>query len=130
MRAALRIVGAVVVLLTAAERANALELDAPAPGLAWGRLLGALALGLFLAVIAIMVLRRSLHGAVPASTRANLPRWPLGAPAKKRLQVQEVRLATPQLALCLVTCDGKEYLLASTPNTVVVLNSIPAGDGQ
>ena len=68
------------------------------------RVLIALALCLGLAVGAAYVLRRRLGGAMP-----------LAMGRSRRLQLVESLRITPQVHICLVSCDGAEFLVAASP---------------
>ena len=68
------------------------------------RVLIALALCLGLAVGAAYVLRRRLGGAMS-----------LGMGRSRRLQLVESLRLTPQVHICLVSCDGAEFLVAASP---------------
>lgn len=65
------------------------------------RVLGALALCLALAVAAAYVLRRRLGGSLPLTVGRT-----------RRLRIVETLRLGHQVDLCLVSCDGAEFLLA------------------
>jgi flagellar biogenesis protein FliO len=67
------------------------------------RVLGALALCLGLALAAAFVLRRRLGGPLP-----------LAMGRARRLQLVETVRLGPQVHLCLVSCDGTEFLVAAS----------------
>jgi flagellar biogenesis protein FliO len=80
------------------------------------RVLGALALCLALAIAAAYVLRRRLGGAMPAAIgRA------------RRLQLVERLRLSHQTDICLISCDGTEFLVAATPQgTATIAAPLPA----
>jgi flagellar biogenesis protein FliO len=78
--------------------------------------LGALALCLALAVAAAYVLRRRLGGTMPAAVgRA------------RRLQLVERLRLSHQTDICLISCDGAEFLVAATPQgAATIAATLPA----
>lgn len=110
---------------------QAKDVDVP-----WWRLLLALLLCLGLAVAGAYALRLrqtrlGLARSIPTTGSkldANAGRN-LGLLAKRLFQapagriklIQSVRVS-PQLDVCLLSCDGKEYLIAATPQSAVVLS--------
>jgi len=78
------------------------------------RVLGALALCLALAVGAAYVLRRRLGGSMP-----------LAMGRTRRLQVIETLRLSHQVDLCLVACDGAEFILAATPQGATLIDQRP-----
>ena len=74
------------------------------------RVLGALALCLALAVAAALVLKRRLGGSA---------RVPFGR--TRRLQLIESLRLSHQVDLCVVSCDGAEFLLAATPHGATLI---------
>lgn len=71
------------------------------------RVLGALVLCLGLALGAAYVLRRRLGGSMP-----------LVSGRSRRLQMLESLRISPQVHICLVSCDGAEFLIAASPQGV------------
>lgn len=87
------------------------------------RVLGALALCLGLAVAAAYVLRRRLGGSLPLAIRRG-----------RRLQLIEALRVSHQIDICLVSCDGAEFLVAASPHGTATINPNvpppPAGQDQ
>lgn len=80
------------------------------------RVLGALIICLALAVAAAIVLKRRLGGARP-----------IGFGRARRLQLVETLRLSHQIDLCVVSCDGGEFLIAATPHGATVINpDLPA----
>lgn len=78
----------------------------------------ALLICLIVAVFAALLLRQKFRGgSLPLLTK-------LGA-RSNRLHLVESRRIAPQSDLCLVRCDGEEYLLLIAPASVSVLNHHP-----
>jgi len=75
------------------------------------RVLGALAFCLALAVAAAILLRRRLGGPGRAAFGS-----------ARRLQLVESLRLSHQIDLCVVRCDGAEFLLAATPHGATVIN--------
>lgn len=74
------------------------------------RVLGALVLCLGLAAAAAVILRRRLRGPGPmAFGRA------------RRLQLVEILRLSHQVDLCVVSCDGGEFLVAATPHGAALI---------
>jgi flagellar biogenesis protein FliO len=118
-RSALRV--AVVAIIAASEAAFAQRIgqgtgnEVPV----W-RVLSVLALCLTLAIAAAFVLRRRLAG----------PR-PLTFGSERRLKLIEALRLSHQTDLCLVACDGGEFLVASTPHGATLVGPAPvAKEGQ
>jgi flagellar biogenesis protein FliO len=81
------------------------------------RVLGALALCLALAVAAAYVLRRRLGGSLP-----------LNMGRTRRLQLVETLRLSHHIDLCLVSCDGAEFLVAaSAQGATTIKASLPPG---
>jgi flagellar biogenesis protein FliO len=81
------------------------------------RVLGALALCLALAVAAAYVLRRRLGGSLP-----------LNIGRTRRLQLVETLRLSHHIDLCLVSCDGAEFLVAaSAQGATTIKPSLPPG---
>jgi flagellar biogenesis protein FliO len=78
------------------------------------RVLGALALCLALAVAAAYFLRRRLGGSMP-----------LTMGRARRLQVIETLRLSHQVDICLVACDGAEFLVAAAPQGVTTIGTGP-----
>jgi flagellar biogenesis protein FliO len=83
----------------------------------WLRVIGALVLCLGLAVAAAFALRSRLKGGVP-SLLAKTPR---------RLQLVENLRLSHQVDLCLVVCDERRMLVASSPHGAVLLARLDGG---
>lgn len=85
------------------------------------RVLGALAFCLVLAVAAAILLRRRLNG----PGRAAFGR-------ARRLQLVESLRLSHQIDLCVVSCDGAEFMLAATPHGATLIKpdlpQPPAGE--
>lgn len=86
------------------------------------RVLGALAFCLVLAAAAAILLKRRLAG----PGRAVFGR-------ARRLQLVESLRLSHQVDLCVVSCDGAEFLLAATPHGATLIDrdlppAAPAGD--
>lgn len=75
------------------------------------RILGALAFCLLLAVAAAILLKRRLNG----PGRAVFGR-------ARRLQLVESLRLSHQIDLCVVSCDGAEFMLAATPHGATLIN--------
>lgn len=75
------------------------------------RVLGALILCLGLAVGAAWVLRRRLGGSAPLATGRS-----------QRLKLVESLRLGHQIHICLVTCDGGEFLVASSPQGATLIS--------
>lgn len=105
--------------------------QAPATDFAWVRWLGALALCLALAVGGALALRARLGGARAPMSPALLGLWLKGSnPPPRRLRVIEAVRASPTLEVCLLACDGREYLVAATPHGAIQLSPGPQTDGR
>ena len=84
------------------------------------RVLGALALCLALAVAAAYFLRRRLNGSLPLA---------MGR-ARRRLQLVETLRLSHQVDICLVSCDGAEFLVAATQQGATAINpNLPGPPG-
>lgn len=100
---AVRIAGAAFLLLAAAPAfAQRIGQGTGTEVPVW-RVLGALALCLALAVAAAYFLRRRLGGSLP-----------LAIGRTRRLQLVETLRLSHQIDICLVSCDGAEFLLAAS----------------
>ena len=75
------------------------------------RVLGALALCLALAVAAAYFLRRRMGGAMP-----------LAMGRVRRLQLVETLRLSHQVDVCLVRCDGAEFLVAASAQGATTIN--------
>jgi flagellar biogenesis protein FliO len=75
------------------------------------RVLGALAFCLALAIGAAFLLRRRLGGPVRATFGRD-----------RRLQLVESLRLSHQIDLCVISCDGAEFLLAATPHGATLIN--------
>jgi flagellar biogenesis protein FliO len=113
---AVRIAGAAFLLLAAAPvYAQRLGQGTGAEVPVW-RVLGALALCLGLAVAAAYFLRRRLGGSMP-----------LAMGRTRRLQLIETLRLSHQVDICLVSCDGGEFLIAATQQGATTINpNVPA----
>jgi hypothetical protein len=101
--------------------------QAPDADFAWLRWLLALGLCLGLAAAGALALRARMGVGRPAVSNP-LSLWlKATAPGSRRLRVLETVRATPTLEVCLLACDGREYLVAATPHSVVQLS--PSSDG-
>lgn len=103
--------------------------QAPEPDFAWIRWLGALALCLALALGGALALRARISAGRPLTSLGLLSAWlrnPAAAPRRVRV-IESVR-ASPTLELCLFSCDGRDYLVAATPQGVVQLAPAPPPD--
>ena len=76
------------------------------------RVLGALLLCLGLAVAAAYVLRRRLGGGAR----------PVSFGRSRRLQLVESLRLSHQVDLCVVSCDGGEFLIAATPHGATLID--------
>ncbi|HEV2818520.1 MAG TPA: flagellar biosynthetic protein FliO [Allosphingosinicella sp.] len=76
------------------------------------RVLGALFLCLALAVAAAFLLRRRLAGGAR----------PLAFGGPRRLQLVESLRLSHQVDLCVVSCDGGEFLIAATPHGATLID--------
>jgi hypothetical protein len=93
----------------------------------WWRLLAVLGLCLVLAAAAIYVARSRRSGAGP-------PRWPanlaeaakLLSPPDRRLRLIETVRLSHQTDVCLIACDGAEFIVAASPQGGFVI-SAPSG---
>ncbi len=90
------------------------------------RVLGALALCLALAVAAAYLLKRRLGGSLP-----------LAMGRARRLQLLETLRLSHQVDICLVSCDGAEFLVAASAQGATTINpslapppAAPAGDEE
>lgn len=75
------------------------------------RVLGALALCLALAVGAAYVLRRRLGGSTPLTLGRG-----------RRLQLVETLRLSHQVDICLIACDGAEFLVAAAPQGATTID--------
>lgn len=114
--AAARIAGAAFALLAAAPAfAQRLGQGTGTEVPIW-RVLGALALCLALAVAAAYFLRRRMGGSLP-----------LAMGRGRRLQLIETLRLSHQVDICLVSCDGAQFLVAATQQGATTINpSVPA----
>jgi len=86
------------------------------PQIAWWRLAGALLLCLGLGIAGAFVLRARVGAGGPTS----LP-WRFASTPSKRLRVIERVLVSPQADVCLIGCDGAEYLIAVSSQNVQLI---------
>jgi flagellar biogenesis protein FliO len=75
------------------------------------RVIGALAFCLALAVAAAVLLKRRFNG--PGRTVFG---------RERRLQLVESLRLSHQIDLCVVSCDGAEFMLAATPHGATLIN--------
>lgn len=103
-------------LLLAPTLANAQQLGGGGDvGISWIRVILALAICLAVAAFAIWFLRQRSHpGGMIERLRSRLV-------AKGRIRTIESRRISPHADLCLVHCDGVEYLLICTAGNVELL---------
>lgn len=92
----------------------------------WWRWGAALLLCLGLAGVGILLLRLKLQGKGGLGSVADAivkvsQQWPSSRAAPRRLRVVEALRVSPQLEICIITCDGVEHLLAATPSAVTPL---------
>ena len=83
------------------------------------RVLLALAFCLALGVGAILLLRRRYRGARP-----------LAFGRERRLQLVENLRLSHQVDLCIVSRDGREYLITASPHGVTVIDGAPVAASQ
>jgi len=95
-----------------------------APDVAIVRILVALLLCLAIAVAAILLLRRRGAGMPQGSLRQML--GALTTPGARRIEIVEARRATPQLDICLVRHDDREFLIACSQQQLLLLSEVPA----
>lgn len=122
-------VGMATIGLAAAGPAAAQALARAGEGdLFWWRWLGALGLCLALGVAGAFLLRARMQGRAPGLTRGLAQLFPASAAlgAARRLRVVETVRASPQLLFCLVRLDGRDYLVAATPSSAVLLTAADA----
>lgn len=94
------------------------------PEIHWWRVLGALVVCIGLAIGGAFALRHRLQlGAMPQLFAAG-PRLFGPAPQRRLKLVESVRL-NQQVDVCLVRCDGQDYLLAVSPGGIVSLAGGP-----
>jgi flagellar biogenesis protein FliO len=84
--------------------------QADSPDIAWWRVVGALVFCLLLGVLAAFALRKRLRGGAPV----------FGAAAKRLRLVESVRLSH-RVDVCLVECDDRTYLIATSAQGAVSL---------
>jgi len=87
------------------------------PQVAWWRVLAALALCLALAVGGALALRARLGGQAPALRGFKLGLKPA---AVKRLRLVESLRVSHQVDVCLVSCDGAEFIVAASPQGAAI----------
>lgn len=90
--------------------------QAASPDVPVWRVLGALVLCLLLAVGAAFALKTRLRGTAPLFSVA----------AQRRLQLVETVRLSHQVDVCLLTCDGREIIVAASPHGAVFLPELPA----
>jgi flagellar biogenesis protein FliO len=112
-------------------------LAAPAEGAStaafWWRWLAALAFCLALAIVGALALR-ARSGGLPTGRLSGLEAmarrlggvFGAAAAGERRLRIVEAVRLSPNLEVCLVRCDGRDYLLAATPGGAVQLLPGPA----
>ena len=83
------------------------------------RVLGALFLCLALAVAAAFLLRRRLAGGAR----------PIAFGRSRRLQLVESLRLSHQVDLCVVSCDGGEFLIAASPHGATLIDPHLPGPG-
>lgn len=94
-------------------------------GISLWRVLAALLLCLVLAVVGGFALKKRLDGSTP--TLATL--FKRGPTTRRRLKlVESLRIGT-QVELCIVTCDGREFLVATSTQGVQLLQRLPSDAG-
>lgn len=89
------------------------------------RVLAALAICVAAAFALALVVR--MRKGAPASGRSG--RIARAISGSRRIEVVEARRASPFADLCLVRCDGVEYLLLCGPANLQVLRQTQAGEG-
>lgn len=89
------------------------------------RVLAALLLCLVLAVVGGFALKKRMDGSTP--TLASL--FKRGPSARRRLKLVESLRIGPQVELCIVTCDGREFLVATSSQGVQLLHPLPSDAG-
>lgn len=99
----------------------------PDVGAFWWRWLGAVVLCLLLAVAGAYALRLRGGAAARPLSIGGFGQLLAGALVRRpargtRLGLVEAIRINPQLEVCLVRCDGREYLLAATPQTATLLD--------
>ena len=92
---------------------------AATPDLSIGRILAALVLCVA-AAFALVLLIRARSSAMPGASPI---RRRLGSAASRRIRVIETRRASAHADLCLIECDGDEYLLLCGPAVHTVLHA-------
>jgi len=101
--------------------------QAPATGFPWLRWVLALAFCLLLAVGGAFALRA--RGDAPT---LGLRGWSRRLAGRRvafgRLTVVEAVRASPALEVCLLRCDGRDYLVAVTPQALLQLTPGPSGE--
>ena len=88
--------------------------QAPTVHVAWWRVAGSFLLCMMLAV----------GGALALRARLGLPMKVLGKPQRRLRLLETIRLSH-QTDLCLVSCDGREFMVAATPHGAVLLGGAP-----
>ena len=111
------IAAAAVVLALPAASAQTLGQGAADDISTW-RVVAVLLLCLALAVFAALALRARFGGSLPAL---------FAATSGRRLQLVETLRLSHQIDLCVVTCDGQEYLVAATAQGAQILRELPPG---
>lgn len=91
----------------------------------WWRVVAALILCLLLAGAAAVVIKIRLHGHLP-SPKAFLLR---AANQGRRLQLIEALKVSEHIDVCIIACDGKELLVAASPQRADILERLPHRDG-
>ncbi|MEI9851958.1 MAG: hypothetical protein WDN24_15250 [Sphingomonas sp.] len=89
------------------------------------RVVLALLLCLMLAALAALLLKRG-GGRIDL---AALRRLAAKLPVERRIQVIETRRISQHADLCLLRCDGEEYLILCSAQQQSVLRRTPAGEG-
>ena len=92
--------------------------QAPTTHLAWWRVAGSFGLCILLAV----------GGALALRARLGLPMKGLGHPQRRLRLLETIRLSH-QIDLCLVACDGREFMVAATPHGATLLGAAPLPAG-
>lgn len=91
--------------------------QAPTVHVAWWRVIGS-----FLLCIAL-----AAGGAFALRARLGLPMKVIGA-SPRRMRLLETLRLSHQVDLCLVSCDGREIMIAASPRGAELLDTAPAAE--
>jgi hypothetical protein len=93
----------------------------PDDGISTWRVIASLLICLALAVAGAFALRARLGGAS----------WPiLSKPNSRRLRLEESLRVSPHVQLCIIACDDREMLIATSANGAHLITDLPTGPAR